>query len=52
MEVTWEGVTRELRRADWVVFQKWMVRSEEPPPEARREEFHGHQARAYAKTKG
>lgn len=45
-EVTWEGVMRELRRAEVVVFQKWMVLSEVPPPEARRDEFQGHQARA------
>jgi hypothetical protein len=48
-EVTWEGVTSELRRAELVVFQKWMVRSDDPPPEARREAFQGHQARAWLK---
>jgi len=46
-EVTWEEVTSELSRADWVVFQKWIVRSDEPPPEASNEEFQGHQARAW-----
>lgn len=35
-----------MSRAEVVVFQKWIVLSEVPPPEARREEFHGHHARA------
>lgn len=46
-DVTWDGVARELRRAPVVVFQKWIVRSDEPPPEARRLEFQGHHARAW-----
>lgn len=45
-DVTCELVTRLFRRADCVLFQKWIVLSDEPPPEARRDEFQGHQARA------
>lgn len=45
-EVTCEVVTRLLSRAACVVFQKWIVRSEDPPPDARSDEFHGHHARA------
>lgn len=43
---------RELRRAEVVVFQKWMVLSEVPPPEARSEEFQGHHARACSQQRG
>lgn len=48
-EVTWEGVTREFKRAEVVVFQKWMVLSEDPPPVARREGVQGHHASACGK---
>lgn len=49
--MTCDGVMSELSRADVVVFQKWIVLSDVPPPEARRDEFHGHQARAFGRAR-
>ena len=47
MEVTWEGVGRVCKRAPVVLFQMLIVASLVPPPEARREGCHGHQAMAF-----
>ena len=46
IEVTCAGVVSELSRAPVFEFQKCTVASPVPPPVARREVCHGHQARA------
>ena len=45
-EVTWESVHSEDVLAPVVDDQKWILRSALPPPVARRDDCHGHHARA------